>query len=107
MDAVTNLLATNRNDEKLSITWTAPSALMNVPILLYMVHVYVGKKFTMNVTNTNTSLMHWENHEMFNNAYVIVRPVNKAGMGKIATTSTTLPMVTLATTVLPQNNSQG
>lgn len=96
LDAVTNLSVTNENDEELSITWTAPYTLMNVPIL-YMVHAYVGKKFTVNVTDTSTSLMHWENYEMFNNVYVIVRPVNKAGMGKIATTSTTLP----------QNNSQG
>lgn len=90
LDAVTNLFVTYGSDEELIITWTAPYTLMNVPILSYMVHVYVGKKYTMDVTNTSTSLVHWKNHEIFNNAYVIVRPVNKAGIGKIATTNSTM-----------------
>ena len=60
-----------------------------------MVHVYVGKKFTKDVTNTSISLVHLEHQEMFNNVYVNVSPVNEAGMGKIATT------------MLLQNSSQG
>lgn len=87
------------------ITWTPPYTLMNVPILSYIVKVDVGNSLTMNVTNTNTSMMIpycTVNREMFSNVHVTVRPVNKVGKGKITAT-----LVTFATMELPQVTSQG
>lgn len=115
LNPVTNLsISIDGNDEKSAmITWTPPYTLMNVPILSYTVDVNVGSSTSLSIdvdTNTSTSsnraLVHWANRETFSNVHVAVRPVNKAGKGKIAATSTELP-VNFATTGLPQNIPQG
>ena len=111
MDPVTNLnlsvsIVSNERTSART-TWTPPYTLMNVPILLYIAEVDVGSiSLTWNITNTSTSFDFQANPENFNDIRVAVIPLNKAGRGKIAATSTMLS-VTIAATGLPQKNSQG
>ena len=102
LDPVTNLAVTINGDKAAStnITWSPPYTLVNVPILAYTVDI--DSCLTRNVTNPY--LEYQANLDIFD-VQIAVRSVNKAGKGRIAATTTVIPVMSCVQGILKQQHA--